>query len=414
MKKPDTAWFVNDRFGLFIHWGLYALAARHEWVKSAEEISTADYQKYFDQFNPDLFNPKIWAKNAKEAGMKYFVITAKHHEGFCLWNTKHTDYKCTKTPYGKEILKDVVKAFRDEGLKVGFYYSLLDWHHPEYTIDRHHPMRNNAAEKAKDAKRDMRKYAKYMRDQVTELLTQYGKIDILWFDFSFPGNNGKGCKDWESEKLLALIRKLQPNVLIDNRLDLPGSGNFVTPEQIQPDKAPVDDKGQPVVWEACQTFSGSWGYFRDENTWKTPHQLLYMLIDGVSKNGNLLLNVGPTARGEFDYRACERLAAMGAWMKYHNRSIYGCGAAPKGLETPPDCRYTYNDKTKRLYVHILSWPFMHIHCKGLAGKVKYAQFLNDASEVKIENKEEELILHLPKLQPNTEIPVIELFLSEKK
>jgi alpha-L-fucosidase len=415
MKRPDTSWFVNNRFGMFIHWGLYALAARHEWVKSAERISTSEYQKYFDHFNPDLFDPKDWARRAREAGMKYFVITAKHHDGFCLWDTKHTDYKSTKTPYGKEILKEVLTAFRAEGLKVGLYYSLLDWHHPEYTIDRHHPMRDNKEEREKNKKRDMRKYARYMREQVTELLTKHGKIDIIWFDFSFPGNDGKGHKDWESEKLNALVRKLQPHILIDNRLDLPGSGDFVTPEQVQPEKPQVDENGKPSVWEACQTFAGSWGYFRDELTWKNNHQLLYMLIDGISKNGNLLLNVGPTARGEFDYRARERLAGMGEWMKYHNKSIYGCGPAPEELSTPQDCRYTYNPKTQRLYLHILSWPFMHIWCKGLAGKVEYAQFLNDASEIKFENKTgDALVLNLPKLQPNVEIPVIELFLTRKK
>lgn len=420
-KKAKTEWFVNDRFGMFIHWGLYALPARHEWMKNREKLTTAEYQKYFDHFNPDLFDPKEWARKAREAGMKYFVITAKHHEGFCLWDSKHTDYKATKTPCNKDLLKEVVAAFRNEGLKVGFYYSLLDWHHPDYTIDKHHPLRDNQAERAKNADRRMPRYARYMRDQVTELLTKFGKIDLLWFDFSFPGEDGKGHKDWESEKLLALIRKLQPHVLIDNRLDLPGSGDFETPEQVQPEKPVKDEKGRPAVWEACQTFSGSWGYHRDEKTWKTVHQLLFMLIDGVSKGGNLLLNVGPTARGEFDYRASERLAGLGAWMKYHGRSIYGCGAAPAGWAAPPDCRYTYNPETKRLYVHLLSWPYRHIHCPGLSKKVKYAQFLHDASEVGIakpgtwgfakDHDPATLSLILPDVQPPVEVPVIELFLK---
>ena len=191
-KAERLQWWTDARFGMFIHWGLYALPARHEWVKNQERITTEDYQKYFDHFNPDMFDPKAWAKMAKEAGMKYVVITSKHHEGFCLWDSKYTDYKATNTPIKKDLLKEYVEAFRAEGLKVGFYYSLLDWHHPDFTIDRCHPQRlgDNATE-ADYAKlnkgKDMAKYRQYMKDQVTELLTNYGKISIIWFDFSYPG-----------------------------------------------------------------------------------------------------------------------------------------------------------------------------------------------------------------------------------
>ena len=185
--KGDVTWFQDARFGMFIHWGLYALPARHEWIKHTEKITNADYQKYFDHFNPDMFNPKEWARAAREAGMKYFVITTKHHEGFCLWDTKYTDYKITNTKFGRDALREVVDAFRSEGLHVGFYYSLIDWHHPEFTIDRIHPLRESEAARAENKNRDMKKYAKYMRDQVTELLTQFGKIDVIWFDFSYPG-----------------------------------------------------------------------------------------------------------------------------------------------------------------------------------------------------------------------------------
>ncbi|HEY0072914.1 MAG TPA: alpha-L-fucosidase, partial [Abditibacteriaceae bacterium] len=141
--KGDTAWFVHDRFGMFIHWGLYALPARHEWVKNYERITDEDYQKYFHFFDPDLYDPQAWARAAREAGMKYFVITAKHHEGFCLWDSQFTDYKVTNTPYGKDLLTPLVEAMRSEGLRVGFYYSLIDWHHPDFTIDGVHPMRDH-------------------------------------------------------------------------------------------------------------------------------------------------------------------------------------------------------------------------------------------------------------------------------
>ena len=424
--KGDTSWFTHDRFGMFIHWGLYSMLARHEWIRHYEQISNEEYQKYFDLFYPDMFNPKEWAKAAKEAGMKYFVITTKHHEGFCLFDSKWTDYKAPNTPIGKDLLREVVDAFRAEGLHVGFYYSLIDWHHPDFTLDRVHPMRNRAKPEEFNKGRNMKRYAKYMRDQVTELLTNYGKIDIMWFDFSYPGENGKGRDDWESEKLVKLVRKLQPDIIIDNRLDLPGSGDIVTPEQYTPDKGMVDENGNPVVWEGCQTFSGSWGYFRDEATWKSPKMCIEMLINHVSRGGNLLMNVGPTSRGYIDQRAMDRLAAYGFWMKYNSRSIYGCGQAPAEFVAPSDCRYTYNAETKRLYLHFFSWPFKHIHLPGLADKVKYAQLLCDGSEIKFRTSgsavhtalnsmspENALTLELPVVLPQSagELPVIELFLK---
>jgi len=420
-----TAWFVQDRFGMFIHWGLYALAARHEWVKRNEKIPTAEYNKYFEHFNPDLFNPREWARLAKGAGMKYFVITAKHHEGFCLWDTKHTAFKATNTPYGRDVLKQVIEAFREEGLKVGVYYSLLDWHHPDFTVDKHHPMRDNPEERKKNEQRQMPRYAAYMRNQVKELLTNYGKIDIIWYDFSYPGEDGKGRADWESEKLYDLICKLQPEIMVDNRLDLEGVGDFVTPEQFQPAAPLLDKEDKPVVWEGCQTFSGSWGYHRDELTWKSTDLLIRMLVDGVSKGGNLLLNIGPTGRGELDYRARERLEGIGQWMRLNSRSIYGCGPAPDGLVAPPDCRYTYNPVTNRLYLHVFAWPFRNIFSPGLSPeRVEYAQFLHDASEVLFKPvaeaswnglgrhlKKDICAFQVPIVKPPVDVPVIELFLK---
>ncbi|MCS7062350.1 MAG: alpha-L-fucosidase, partial [Anaerolineae bacterium] len=286
MYHPDPTpgnidWFVHDRFGLFIHWGLYALPARHEWVKHREELDDDFYRRYFKHFAPDLYDPTLWAKAARQAGMKYVVFTAKHHEGFCLWDSQFTDYKITNTAYAKDALRELVDAFRAEGLRIGLYYSLLDWHHPDFLIDGQHPQRNlpNAAEL--NQTRDIRRYAEYMRQQVRELLTQYGRIDLMWFDFSYPdftyrGLRGKGRNDWESEKLIALARTLQPGILINNRLNLPpGFADFYTPEQYQPRRW-VHIDGKPVYWEACHTFSGSWGYHRDEETWKSPEQLIQL------------------------------------------------------------------------------------------------------------------------------------------
>lgn len=439
---PDTTnasraeWFTQSRFGMFIHWGTYALAARHEWLKKKEMVSEEKYQKYFDYFDPDLYDPKDWARQAREAGMKYVVITTKHHEGFCLWDSAHTDYKAPNTPYAKDLLTPFVEAFRAEGLRVGFYYSLIDWHHPHFPIDRIHP-RKPTDESARDPKayeklnegKDVSIYAQYMRDQVKELLTNFGPIDLMWFDFSYgddwevdlkewvgPGP-GKWAKQWESEKLLALVRESQPQCMVNNRLGMGKEsefqGDFTTPEQYQPEDPITDKQGNPVPWEACQTFSGSWGYYRDESSWKPVDMLLWMLIDGVSKGGNLLLNVGPTGRGEFDERAQDRLQGIGRWMRLHSRAIYGCTAAPKEFLPPPDCRYTYHPETHRLYLHLFQWPFKHVHLKGIQDRLDYAQLLNDASEILFERKDDCVTLRLPIPGPTVTVPVIELFLKKQ-
>ena len=418
-KTQRMKWWTDARFGMFIHWGLYALPARHEWVKNHERMTNEQYQKYFDIFNPDLYDAKEWARQARAAGMKYVVLTAKHHEGFCLFDSKFTDYKATNTPFGRDIIKEYVEAFRAEGLKVGFYYSLIDWHHPDYTIDRNHPLRTDKDEEyaAMNKGKDMNRYREYMKNQVRELLTNYGEISIIWFDFSFPGKNGKGRADWDSENLIKLARSLQPGIIVDDRLDLKdveGGWDFVSPEQVKVAKWP-EYNGKKIPWETCQTFSGSWGYYRDETTWKSPAQLLELLIESVSKGGNLLLNVGPTARGAFDNRAQERLKAMGEWMKYNSRSIYGCTEAPSDFKAPDNTILTYNPVTRRLYVHLLAYPMGRLNLEGMADKVKYVQFLHDASEIRFTAGTGEeagnLALQLPILKPPTEIPVIEVFLK---
>ncbi len=402
-----TDWFIRDRFGMFIHWGIYAAAARHEWIKKYEKMTDERYQRYFDHFNPDLYDPKDWARRAREAGMKYFVITTKHHDGFCMWDTDQTEYKVTNTPCGKDLIAPMVEAFRNEGLKVGFYHSLIDWHHPEFVIDRIHPQWDDYDFRQKEAGRDQSKYAEYLYRCTEELATRFGKIDIMWFDFSydpFGDSPGKGKDDWQAENLLAMLRSHQPDIIVNNRTQVPQ--DIHTPEQFQP-RAWFEVDGNPVVWEACQTFSGAWGYHRDEMTWKPVLMLVQMLIDTVSKGGNLLLNVGPTARGYVDDRACERLAGIGEWMHLHDRSIYDCTQSE--FKAPTDCRFTQNGD--RLYLHIFAWPFKHLHVDGLAGKVEYAQLLNDASEVLFTEDSDTVTFSLPINQPNVAVPVIEIFLK---
>ncbi|WP_207755981.1 alpha-L-fucosidase [Nonomuraea cypriaca] len=418
ISTARLAEFREQRFGLFIHWGLYALAARHEWVKQREHLTDEQYTPYFDHFAPDLFDPAAWAEAASDAGMRYMVLTTKHHDGFCLWDSDLTDYSVAHTPHGKDLVGPIVEAFRARGLGVGFYHSLIDWHHPHFPIDGLHPA---YAEGATHDDRNIEIYRSYLYGQVEELLTRYGRIDTMWFDFSYskrvrngrltPG--GKGAADWRSGELAALVRELQPDILINDRLEIPG--DFSTPEQFQPSAPPAGP------WEACQTLNGSWGYDRDNLDYKPVDLLVRMLIDTVSKNGNLLLNVGPNGRGAFDPRALETLRGIGDWTRLHGRSVYGTG--PSTYEAPPDCRYT--QRGDRLYVHLFAWPYRHLHLPGLAGKVRYAQLLNDASEIRtlVPDPARDsghtklgalppgtLTLQLPVQRPDVAVPVVELFL----
>ncbi|WP_300604321.1 alpha-L-fucosidase [Niabella sp.] len=418
-KKNRMQWWQDARFGMFIHWGLYALPARHEWVKNYEQITNADYQKYFDNFDPDKFDPKKWAREAKNAGMKYAVLTTKHHEGFCLFDSKYTDYKSTNTAARRDLVKEFVDAFRAEGIRIGFYYSLIDWHHPDFTIDGVHPQRIDKGTEADYAAvnkgKDMKKYQLYLKNQITELLTKYGKIDILWLDFSYPGTFGKGRNDWASMDLIKTIRKLQPQIILDNRMDLndyTDGYDFETPEQVGPEEL-VKYKGK--FWETCQTFSGSWGYHRDEHTWKNQRQLLDLLITSVANGGNLILNVGPTARGQFDYRANRALDSLGYWMDANQRSIYNCTYPTDAYALPAssNMRVTCNPQTKRLYLHLFDYPANgKLVLPGFKGKITYAEFLHDASEIQYKPAgDKDLELKLPVQKPPYEVPVIELMLA---
>ena len=428
-RDARRAWWTHDRFGMFIHFGLYAAPARHEWMQSYQRVAPDDYMKrYMPRFNPDLFDAKDWARRAKKAGMKYMVLTAKHHEGFCLWDTKTTDFKITNTPFKRDLVREYVDAARAEGLRVGFYFSIKDWHHPDYLIDKTHPLRpadgkfTDEIYETLNKGRDWNRYREYMYAQVKELLTNYGRIDIVWYDYTVKEKYGKNWKHWEAVELVKLSRSLQPGVIIDNRLDLMDTEDgwdFVTPEQCRVTKWPTVD-GEKAPWETCQTFSGSWGYHRDEDTWKSPHQLVELLANTVAFGGNLILNVGPTARGEFDYRACERLDAIGEWMHFNSRAIYGCTAAPDGFKTPADSLLTYNPKTNRLYIHLVNYPMGTLPV-DFADRIDYAQFLHDGSELKVQlgavlyhegDAGNSDLIHLPIKKPNVEIPVIEVFLKK--
>lgn len=428
----DTSWFTADRFGMFIHFGLYSMPARHEWVKSVEKISEEHYDKYFKYFDPDMFDAKEWAKKAKKAGMKYAILTTKHHEGFCMFDSAYTDYKSTNTPAKRDFVAEFTEAFRAEGLKVGLYYSLIDWHHPEYQIDVFHPRRADSDAEEQNKKRDMKKYREYVHNQVRELITNYGKIDIMWFDFTYPHMdsirneyNQFAIRDyqewmqwttpetWGSDEIVRMIRSVNPQMIINDRLGYPYPQDVRTPEQTLATEWPLyygtDEKG---VWELCQTFSGSWGYNRDEMSWKTPEALIRILINCVSKGGNLIMNVGPTSRGFFDFRADKALDVYAEWMKYNGRSIYGCTMAEPEFTAPPGCLLTQSEDETRLYVHLIDYPFAELSIPGVKGRFDYAQFLHDGSEIRFREKPDGSVrLIIPGIKPECVVPVVEIMLK---
>lgn len=282
----NLQWFRDARFVMFIHWGLYALPAKGEWYASIDRVPTDRYEQYFHTFDPVDYDPRRWARLAKEAGMKYAVLTAKHHEGFCLFDSAYTDYSSVHTPAGRDLVREYVDAFRAEGLGVGLYYSLVDWHHPDYPAyqDPFHPMRESDAKRNESC--DFDRYLDYMHAQVRELCSNYGKLDLLWFDFSYEGHTGP---DWRAQELVDMVRKLQPGILINSRLEASGgalgslltdsptawAGDFATPEQILPPGPLCRPDGTKVPWEACQTMNNSFGYTAADRNFKSAKTLIH-------------------------------------------------------------------------------------------------------------------------------------------
>ncbi|WEG10666.1 alpha-L-fucosidase [Microbacterium horticulturae] len=407
---------------MFLHFGLYSVAARHEWVQSYERLTDQEYREYFDHFDPDRFDAAALARTARETGMGYIVLTTKHHDGFCLWDSAQTDFTAMYA-CGRDLVREFVDAARGEGLRVGLYHSLVDWHHPDFTVDAIHPRRDDDDAPEQNAGRDMGRYRAYLHAQVEELLTGYGPIDYLFFDYTYPeekdGWPGKQASDWDADRLLALCRRLQPGMLVNDRLGVPA--DFVTPEQYQPTE-PLRRDGVPQRWEACQTLNGSWGYHRDNLDQKSPDLLVRMLIDSAAMDGNMLLNIGPDGRGAVPEQHARTLQAIGEWMLLHRDAVVGAGYA--GLKPPREGVYTR--RGDRLYLHLLQWPLGAVHLPGLAGRVGFTRFLHDGSWLRTSvsdpaqealvmrpagQPEGTLTVHLPVQRPDVLLPVIELTLA---
>ena len=386
-RRRRMAWWHEARFGMFVHWGLYSQTGRHEWVMNRERIPVAEYEKLADTWHPKANAPREWAKLAKAAGMKYMVLTTKHHEGFCLWDSKTNPYNAMQCGPKRDLVREYVDACRAEGLRVGFYYSLMDWHHP----DGHACQRD---EKAR------RRFVDYTYNLVEELMSNYGKIDILWYDVSWPL---QGADKWESKRINAMARKHQPGILINDRSQLPE--DFGTPEEHI--VAGADEGGRG--WEACMTFNGAWGWMDTPGEdWHGARKVLALLNECTSGGGNLLLNIGPKPDGSVPEQATERLTAVGQWLAKYGEASYGAGDRVAGMEWLPLCAPTarWTRKGNVYYNWVARWPGQEMSIGGLQTKVLKVGLVGGADTLPFEQQTDRLIIRgLPATCPDTILKV---------
>ena len=373
--KNRTEWFTNARFGMFIHWGIYSIPAQGEWVIYRQDLNMSDYERYAAEFNPVDFDPGSWADLAKDAGMKYVVFTTKHHDGFCMFDSRYTDYKITRTPYGRDITRELVEAFRERGIRIGFYHSLVDWRHPHFIPDLEHPLGKHG--KTDWPGRDRRIYQKYLYSQVEQLMSDYGKIDLLFFDYT---SRYKTSEEWDPEHLLEMVYRLQPEIIVNDRLSFDKSsfaGDYLTPEISVPNH-PLKRNGAPVPWETCMTMNNHWGYAEDDHDFKEVSTVMTALTQCVSKNGNLLFNIGPDSRGNIPEEGKLLLRGIAEWFSHNGEAVTGAGEAPF---TPPSGMHYTAAGEKTLYLHIPFQVMGDIILPQLRGKVAKITLLQDGSEV---------------------------------
>jgi len=402
-RAARMKWFAEARFGMFIHWGVYSVPAGEwkgkknygEWFMEETHMPVSQYEKFAAKFNPVKFDAKQWVAIAKGAGVKYIVITSKHHDGFGMFPSQETDWCIKSTPFGRDPLKELSTACREAGIKFCLYYSIMDWHHPDWGTRR-------AWNDKATGKPDMDRYTAYMKRQLKELVTNYGPLGILWFD-------GEWESPWTSERgedLYAYCRSLQPDIIVNNRVGKAragmagmdkghGLGDYGTPEQ----NVPANGFGPGVYWESCMTMNNHWGYNKNDNNWKSTAQLIHILVDCSSKGGNYLLNVGPTSEGLIPGPSVERLKAIGQWTKVNGDSIYGTTASTIGQ--PQWGRSTTKGDT--IYLHVFTWPKDgKLTVEKLDKPVKKAWLLSDADKAPLTVKADggKLVIDVPAAAPD--------------
>ena len=352
-REARMKWWHEARFGMFIHWGLYSTLGRHEWAMEEEGIPVAEYEQQAKLFKPKPNAARDWARLAKQAGQKYMVMTTKHHEGFCNFDSKLTDYCAPKQGPGRDLVKEYVEAARAEGLRVGFYYSLMDWHHPD-------------GARCKTDEPARRRFVDYIHGHIRELLTNYGKVDVLWYDVNWPLT----AQEWEADKMNQMVYQLQPEIIVNDRNGLPG--DFTTPEQTI--------RASTRAWESCMTMNGSWGYQKADDDWKTPKTIVRNLITCAHDTGNYLLNIGPKPDGSIPEESVRILTAVGKWMERNGSTIYQSEKCQPG--SSEFARFSRKGNT--LYMHVHFWPGSTVALGGLTNQVKSAHLLVGGREIKFD------------------------------
>lgn len=435
-REQRMEWWRDARFGMFVHWGLYsglagtwegkAVAKKGgmEWLQFRVRADTDTYaEAAMPLFKPTPGFAQSWAKLAKQAGCKYLVFTTKHHDGFALHDSSVTEFDAGSV-LNRDLVREIVDACHAEGLRVGFYHSVIDWHHDQYCYGESkilpHP---NRGKPYANGKRDHKKYIDFLHNQVDELVTKYGQVDVIWWDYS--ATDFQGNEAWRAFDLMANVRDKQPQVIMNNRLfRIPEAGwkgqgmkailprldskygDFITPEQHVP------ENGLPGVdWETCMTMNTTWGYSRHDSKWKSSQKLIRTLIDIASKGGNYLLNIGPLGDGSIPKQSVKRLADMGRWMDVNGESIYGSTASPLGK--PDWGRVTQNTKTNAIYLHVFDWPTDgKLTVEGVSGSVTSATLLSGVVEVPVSKSGSAVVLELPTSAPDKIASVIRLQLDD--
>jgi alpha-L-fucosidase len=417
LAMDRTAWYRNAKFGMFIHWGPYSVASvEASWpimVPKAGGITEAEYRALPKSFNPTKYDPGAFVDLARAAGQEYMVFTTKHHDGFCMFDTSYTDYKITNTPYGKDIVAQLAKACAADGMPLGFYYSPPDLHHPDFRDTTKLAKENWNGEPERP---EWPTYLEYMQLQLTELLTHYGPVALIWFDGLHHQEKYGGAR------FIELIRELQPATLVNDRIGV--DADFETPEQFIPTAIPtkgivltgvdpsVSHKLKNTVpkpedfrlWETCMTINNTWAYNKNDHNYKSEQTLIRSLVEVASRGGNFLLNVGPQPDGQIQPEFQQRLRAVGDWLRLNGDSIYGTTYGPiQGSEG-----FRTTAKGKSIYVHVFDWSPPACEIAGFEGRVLAARLLAHGKPLTFHQDENKLVIDLPPQAPDANVSVIAL------